>query len=165
MALFGNDSNDGAMSLEQACAEAKRFGVFVKAVAKINEVADSLQNANQVESETRKRVESLLGDISKLNLQVTERTAQLNAADGELAQARASIQAEAEKAISDANARARGIVATAQGEREAFEDANRHAANDLAKVNGDLEKARAELDALNRHMAALKSRAKAMIGG
>lgn len=153
------------MSIKQAAAEAKKFGSFVRAFEKIEQVADAVMAG-----------ENLLAEIKAATANANK---ELEAAKAELASAKeavAAAKASAKDAVAKANEKANAALAEAEVRNTKAEqniasalaaaDAGIAAKNaQAAELDGKIAGRKVELDDLEKKLEKVQAQARKLLGG
>ncbi len=153
------------MPIKHAITEMRRMVVFFKAAARLGEACDAFERIESLASDEEKRAAKLSDECIARRNQLDELATALRETNDQLTNAKAALEGERQAVITEAQAWAENHIAEAKQAKADLEAQNKTAADKLAATRADITSAEAELDGLRRNMDALKSRAKAMIGG
>ena len=153
------------MNIKQAAAEAKKFGAFVRAFEKIEQVADSVLAG-----------ENLLAEIKGAT---SKARAELDAANTELAAAKEAVvaaKAQAKDTVNKATERANLALSEAEARNKKAEEniaaalaaadagiAAKHA--QAAEIDGKIAGRKTELDELEKKLEKVQAQARKLLGG
>lgn len=152
------------VNASEAIAELQKGYRLFKAFEKGIETLEALQNAEQVESETKKRIEALRKEVADAESEKAKSFEEVQKAKDDAKEVAAKAKARADKIIEDAQAKADATAKDADAKLDAANQLMNDAKADAQKWRDEADKAKAEYEQTQKAIEALKKQAKALVG-
>ncbi len=164
--------SDEKMTLQQALSETKKFGNFIRAFERIDEVAESLAASEQAIEDFEKTKDNLRREVEALAGQKATAEAEVSASKASAAKALKDAQDKASALLRDAEAKAASMheealsrCASVERDIAQREESKRGIETAISKVQGELKKLEDDRAALANDIASLRKSAAALAGG
>lgn len=153
------------MDIAEACAITDQFGRFLNGLARLQEAAATIRNADQVIAEKRAEadrlhaaIEAAAGELAAINRKITDNQTESQAAIRSLTLA-------AQQVLEDAKTKAAGIVSAAKEEADGIRKTAADASAQAEAATARLASVKAELAETEQKLQALKDHARKTFGG
>ena len=153
------------LTTAQAIAETRKFAQFIKAFKHISEIADALEQAEQLVKERETR-------LAGIDMQIEKSTAELQALDEQALTQRSELAQDAQVAhdardniLAKAEAEARGFTSDALERQKHLTVQADQAGHDLKDVQQKLASAKAKLDIVQKQTAKVRENVKRFLSG
>ena len=148
------------LTTAQAIAETRKFAQFIKAFKHISEIADALEQAEQLVKERETR-------LAGIDMQIEKSTAELQALDeqaltqrSELTQAAQVAREARDNLLAKAEAKARGFTSDALERQNQLTAQADQAVRELKDIRQKLASAKAQLDIVQKQTAKVRENVK-----
>ena len=153
------------MKTKQAIAEVRKWANTIKAFEKITEVADQLEQAEQILKESSRALIVMNEQVDLAGGTLEGMGADMLIRRDQLKDMEATAQAERDTIISRANGRASDIVGEARANLDRYTEEGQSAVIELREVRTEITKREADLAALTAKLEKAHRQARRILGG
>jgi chromosome segregation ATPase len=153
------------MTLGEAIGKTKQFAGFIKALGKLQEVAQAFESYDQAVNLRKAQVESLDARLSERSAQLAEIEGKIAAAGNEAQRITKDATEKAQATLNIARDQAQTLLAQARSELDTSRNEAQGVIARAAAAERQLKNATAELEAVNTRIEKAKAEALKVFGG